>query len=590
MEYVRVAIDTPVDSTYDYHVPPELEGKLAPGHLVQVAFGTAMQHAIVVECVGESAVEKTKPVIARLDPRPVVTEAQIALSLWMNETYLAPIGSCLWIWLPPGLTGHRDILVTLVDEDYTSDDPLEQSIIALLKRRGTLRGHQFNLSLPGKEWRAAVDALAKAGVVVKESTLTPPRVKARIIQTAALAIHPNDIHRAARHLERPSRPADLLEVIASVGGEMSAKQAVKLASASKAHLDKLIDAGLLEAHDDSVRLTIPADALEEKLLELRKVDKPLRILRVLAREADPIDVSWVYAQADATLADLKRLEEVELITLGEAQKWRDSLAEREFFAAAPPDLTPEQESAWTRIREAILDKSRYLPRETPPPGVGSTFLLHGVTGSGKTEIYLRAIELTLALGRTAIFLVPEIALTAQTVRRVAARFPGRTAVVHSGLSEGERYDTWRRARDGLVQVIVGARSALFTPLKDIGLVILDEEHDSSYKQSPPILPPYYHARELAIEMMRRAGGVVILGLPCRQLEHPRRHPRQRHAGRRNRLPRGAGRDREAGNAAQDHGTPRPHRRAGGTRRRPCPLPTGDRRRRGHDRSATGAGR
>ncbi len=139
------------------------------------------------------------------------------------------------------------------------------------------------------------------------------------------------------------------------------------------------------------------------------------------------------------------------------------------------------------------------------------FLLHGVTGSGKTELYLRAIELTLALGRSAIFLVPEIALTPQTVRRVAARFPGRTAVVHSALGEGERYDTWRRSRDGLVQVVVGARSALFTPLQDVGLIVLDEEHDSSYKQSPPVLPPYYHARELAEEMMRRNHGVVIVG-------------------------------------------------------------------------------
>ncbi len=149
---------------------------------------------------------------------------------------------------------------------------------------------------------------------------------------------------------------------------------------------------------------------------------------------------------------------------------------------------------------------------------GKTFLLHGVTGSGKTELYLRAIDLTLKLGRSAIFLVPEIALTPQTVRRVAARFPGKTAVVHSALSEGERYDTWRRARDGLVQVVVGARSALFTPLPNVGLIVLDEEHDSSYKQSPPILPPYYHARDLAEAMMQRSGGVVVLGSATPDIE------------------------------------------------------------------------
>src|SRR5690606_35132978 len=101
----------------------------------------------------------------------------------------------------------------------------------------------------------------------------------------------------------------------------------------------------------------------------------------------------------------------------------------------------------------------------------NVFLLHGVTGSGKTEIYLRAIEMTLAQGRQVIFLVPEIALTAQTIRRVASRFPGRMAVSHGRLSEGERYDTWRRARDGLVEIVVGARSALFTPFPDVGLII-----------------------------------------------------------------------------------------------------------------------
>ena len=154
-------------------------------------------------------------------------------------------------------------------------------------------------------------------------------------------------------------------------------------------------------------------------------------------------------------------------------------------------------------------------------GLHSCFLLHGVTGSGKTEIYLRAIDLTLQKGRSAIFLVPEIALTAQTVRRVAARFAGQVAVVHSGLSMGERYDTWRRAREGLIRVVVGARSAVFTPLQALGLIVLDEEHDHSYKQSESgvgLPPPYYHARQLAEEMMRRNRGVLIVGSATPDLE------------------------------------------------------------------------
>ena len=113
-----------------------------------------------------------------------------------------------------------------------------------------------------------------------------------------------------------------------------------------------------------------------------------------------------------------------------------------------------------------------------------------MTSSGKTEIYLRAAEETIKRGKQVIVLVPEIALTPQTVRRFLARFPGQVGLVHSKLSEGERYDTWRRARAGKLKVIIGARSALFTPLPNIGLIVADECHDSSYYQSEP---PFYHA-------------------------------------------------------------------------------------------------
>ncbi|MCZ7668538.1 MAG: primosomal protein N' [Chloroflexi bacterium] len=138
-------------------------------------------------------------------------------------------------------------------------------------------------------------------------------------------------------------------------------------------------------------------------------------------------------------------------------------------------------------------------------------MLHGVTGSGKTEIYMRAIDYALAQGQQAIVLVPEIALTPQTVRRFSARFPGRVAVLHSRLTAGERYDTWRRARQGLFDIVVGPRSALFTPLPNIGVIVVDEEHDGSYKQTPPVPPPYYHARETAVQLGAILNATVILG-------------------------------------------------------------------------------
>ena len=148
-------------------------------------------------------------------------------------------------------------------------------------------------------------------------------------------------------------------------------------------------------------------------------------------------------------------------------------------------------------------------------------MIHGVTGSGKTEIYLRAIAEVLARRAQAIVLVPEIALTPQTVARFAGRFPGRVTVVHSGLSTGERYDVWRAIRDGLFDVVVGPRSALFSPLPRLQLIILDEEHEPSYKQDSEAWGSYtvfYDARTVAARLAEMADAVVIMGSATPSLE------------------------------------------------------------------------
>src|SRR5690606_22350913 len=125
-----------------------------------------------------------------------------------------------------------------------------------------------------------------------------------------------------------------------------------------------------------------------------------------------------------------------------------------------------------------------------------TFLLHGVTGSGKTEVYIEALKETLHQGRTGIVLVPEIALTPQTVGRFRAHFGDAVAVLHSRMSLGERYDAWRQLRDGHMRIAIGPRSAILAPLENIGLIIVDEEHEASYKQADPA--PRYHARDVAV--------------------------------------------------------------------------------------------
>ena len=220
-------------------------------------------------------------------------------------------------------------------------------------------------------------------------------------------------------------------------------------------------------------------------------------LELLAARGHALQVREVYSETGSNSADLRFLEKRGLVSFHEIEVWRDPVAELEFVAADPPELTDDQQRVWREIQPAIEAQ------------VGHSFLLHGVTGSGKTEIYLRAVGEALAQGAAAIVLVPEIALTPQTLRRFLARFPENLGVLHSQLSDGERYDTWRRARAGELKVMVGPRSALFAPLENVGLIVVDESHDESFKEQGQA--PRYHARQAALEYARLQSAVCILG-------------------------------------------------------------------------------
>jgi len=179
---------------------------------------------------------------------------------------------------------------------------------------------------------------------------------------------------------------------------------------------------------------------------------------------------------------------------------RDPLAGRVYKRRPPPSLTRDQENAYQAVATAMTDRGSEGP---------AVFLLHGVTGSGKTEVYLAAIDAAVAEGRRAIVLVPEISLTPQTVRRFGERLPGRVVVMHSRLSIGERFDMWHAIREGRYDVVIGARSALFAPQPDLSLVIIDEEHEWTYKQQEGA--PRYHARLAARELCDLTGAVLLLG-------------------------------------------------------------------------------
>jgi len=248
------------------------------------------------------------------------------------------------------------------------------------------------------------------------------------------------------------------------------------------------------------RIADGADVAAALAGPLARARKQAALLERIAREG-PLPVAALGGASEA----LRQLAARNLVVvfdreLGVMAQGANGLADGE---AAPPLLTPEQEQALVAITEAI--RARRDER----------FLLHGVTGSGKTEVYLRAIEATLAEGRQALVLVPEITLTHQLVARLAARFGERVAVLHSQLRPGERIAEWRRLLGGATRIAVGARSALFAPLDDLGLIVIDEEHEPSYKNEEGFR---YHARDLAGRRAALAGCPLVLGSATPALE------------------------------------------------------------------------
>ena len=230
------------------------------------------------------------------------------------------------------------------------------------------------------------------------------------------------------------------------------------------------------------------------LLTRKKHKARARVMSALL-ETPRIPYEFVTGKLGVSAQTIKAMEELGLLAVETEEVARSPIAEG-LSRKAPVELSPQQQAVTDGIR-------RVFDRE--PTGV---CLIHGVTGSGKTEIYMELIADRIAAGQQAILLIPEIALTYQTVMRFYARFGERISILHSRMSAGERYDQYLRAKNGEISVMIGPRSALFSPLPDLGLIIIDEEHETSY-QSENV--PRYHARETAIERARLAGAGVVLG-------------------------------------------------------------------------------
>ena len=572
MRYAEVALNVPVRKSFSYHVPEGWEDRLLPGSLVKVEFGVALQPGVVLALHDETDIPETKPIIDVLDTQPVLGEDYLALAKWLSESCLAPIGACIWLMLPPGFTGKSDRLyrflrdelgteqpqqLILPGADLEAELPLPRRLLNRLRDKGPKRLRQLKGAFPKEPIEKELDRLEAAGMLAVESVLAPPSAKKKTITRLYSKIKTDEIAARVAQFEKRNLHVALLELIAERDDDAIGVKAAlaQVGAKTRAPLKRLIEEGLVfveateRGEQDLIILEATPERVEKMLASWRGDTLYAQILRDIAEMPEAPTLQEAMRATGATRGRLKKLVAAGLLEEREEQVWRDSLRDFDFVPDHAPKLTPDQRGTWEAIRRALGQAE---------PG---RFLLQGVTGSGKTEIYLRAIGEVLARGRSAILLVPEIALTPQTVRRVSERFPGKVALVHGSLPMGERYDTWQRARRGDVAVIVGTRSALFTPLPNLSLIVLDEEHDGSYKQSPFMPEPHYHARAAAEALAERCGAALVLGSATPDLgswyraergEYTRLHLPERIMGHRQRIEEQAERIGQASRYQDEH--------------------------------------
>lgn len=284
--------------------------------------------------------------------------------------------------------------------------------------------------------------------------------------------------------------ADLPSLRAAFGQE-GQKWLSRLQASGLIQMEQIKTIGTSAVIKQGVYPAFPPEELAARLLTLSARAGKSRQALTVACAVPGLSIKELAARAEVTEGVIRSLVEKGLLCIRKQEEESEPQPQ-----AVWPRLTPAQHHAYEQIAMSIIEEK------------GEQYLLFGVTGSGKTEVYLKAIATCLEKGRTAICLVPEISLTPQMAARFKERFGREVAVFHSRLSLRERHLEWQRIKEGRVRVVVGARSAVFAPLQSLGLIIIDEEHETSYKQD---VTPRYHAREVAKERARRSGATLVLG-------------------------------------------------------------------------------
>jgi primosomal protein N' (replication factor Y) len=486
---------------YTYRVPERLASRLVPGQLVAVPFGEQSAAGIVwaldasddtdstPDAAGAAgaAAEGTRPIEALLLSEPLLTPAQRALTEWLANYYGAPLGAAARLMLPPGLLAGMRVMVypTGTPPDGTPPDGALADVAAvrgLLRERGHIERRQIKETLGGRRAAAVLDDLLARGEIRLALELPEAQTRTRRERTVRLAAAP-----AALDAWRDATRARLDALPVLPTRRRSRLEGPREEQAAERLLRQLAVLDLLaRARQDSQDIAEPATTTVWRLEELRRLSR-------------------------ATDAALRELATAGLIAIEEADARHDPMAGRRIARNAPLTLTAPQARALATILAAAPQDAT-----APPSAPGRVFLLHGITGSGKTEVYLQALAAVIARGLRGLVLVPEIALTPQAMARFAGRFPGRVALLHSGLTPAERRDEWRRIRAGAVDIVLGSRSALFAPIERLGLIVVDEEHETAYKEE--LRPPTYHARDAAIQLGALTGAPVVLGSATPSIE------------------------------------------------------------------------
>ncbi len=455
--FCNVALPVPLRTTFTYAVPEALRATLQPGSRVLVPFRKKALVGVVVEMAerAPAGTLKIREITKVLDLIPTLTPKLIELGNWIAGYYLAPVGEAFRAMLPPMTELKLQRQIVLTDAGRAAVE--------------NLGGGELEHGLATREASFLAMLHANKGMLQAASA-----GKVGIDGAALLKLQRRGLIEIRENVLGRKRKTHV--VVAWKGG------------------------GSLEVQERS------AKSGEKVNAEERKTQREAKVRELLETERGPLPVPQLLKLAQVSRAVIARM-----LRDGLLESWEERIdpAEDPFDAGyVPPahELNEEQE----RVIKAI--RARF---ELGEFGVQ---LLHGVTGSGKTEVYLRAVQETLARGKTAIVLVPEIALTLWIGRQCrgwfGARFEG-VAVLHSALSDVERAREWWRVRNGEARVVVGTRSAVFAPLENVGLIIVDEEQENSYKQEET---PRYNGRDVAILRAKLEGALALLGSATPSLE------------------------------------------------------------------------